>query len=167
MIQMNFLVSALAALFPLVLGFIWYNPKVFGNAWMAGAGLSQETAQKDFNMPLVFGLNFVFSYMIALSLHFFTIHQFGLQSLILPQHGHEIAPEMAAKGAEVMKAYIGSYRSFGHGALHGAIVGIFFVFPLLAGGALFERRTWKYILINAGYWTICCMVMGGIICQFA
>jgi len=167
MLQPNLLISALAALFPLVFGFIWYNPKVFGNVWMAGAGLTQETAQKDFNMPLVFGLNFVFSFLIAISLHFMTIHQFGLQSLVLPQAGHEVAEGVSAMAAQVMEAYKGSYRSFGHGALHGGIVGVFFVFPLLAGGAMFERRSWKYILINAGYWTICCIVMGGIVCQFA
>lgn len=165
--QPNMLISALAALFPLVLGFIWYNPKTFGPAWLAGAGLTQEQAQKDFNMPLVFGVNYVCSFLIAISLHFMTIHQFGLQSLILPQHGHDMAPEMAAKGAEVLQAYMGSYRSFGHGALHGGITAVFFVLPLLAGGALFERRSWKYILINAGYWIICLSVMGGIVCQFA
>ena len=91
MLQPNLLVSALAALFPLALGFVWYNPKVFGNAWMAGAGLTQETAQKDFNMPLVFGLNFVFSFFIAFSLNFMTVHQYGLQSLIMPEHGKEVA----------------------------------------------------------------------------
>lgn len=165
--QPNMLISALAALFPLVLGFIWYNPKTFGPAWLAGAGLTQEQAQKDFNMPLVFGVNYVCSFFIAVSLHFMTIHQFGLQSLILPQHGHEMAPEIAAQGAEVLKAYMGSYRSFGHGALHGGITAVFFVLPLLTGGALFERRGWKYILINAGYWIISLAVMGGIVCQFA
>ncbi len=166
MLQPNLLVSALAALFPLALGFVWYNPKVFGNAWMAGAGLTQETAQKDFNMPLVFGLNFVFSFFIAFSLNFMTVHQYGLQSLIMPEHGKEVAEGAAALGAQVMEAYKGSYRSFGHGALHGSIVGIFFVLPLLAGGALFERRSWKYILINGGYWIIALAVMGGIVCKF-
>ena len=167
MLQPNLLVSALAALFPLALGFVWYNPKVFGNAWMAGAGLTPESAQKDFNMPLVFGLNYVFSFLIAISLAFMTIHQYGLQSLIMPQAGHEVAEGAAAMGAQVMEAYKGSYRSFGHGALHGAITGVFFVFPLLAGGGLFERRSWKYIMINAGYWIICLAVMGGIVCQFS
>ena len=133
---------------------------------MKGAGLTEETARKDFNMPLVFGVNFICSYLIALSLHFFTIHQFGLQSLLIPQQGHEMAPEIMAKGAEVMQAYMGSYRSFGHGALHGGITGIFFVLPLLTGGALFERRSWKYILINGGYWIIALAVMGGIVCKF-
>jgi hypothetical protein len=151
----------------MILGFIWYNPKVFGKAWLAGAGLTEEAARKDFNMPLVLGLNFVFSFLIAISLHFMTIHQFGLQSLVIPEHGKEVAEGSAALAAQVMDAYKGSYRSFGHGALHGAIVAIFFVFPLLAGGALFERRTWKYILINAGYWIIALTVMGGIVCQFS
>lgn len=167
MIHINFLVSALAALFPMFLGFIWYNPKVFGKAWLAGAGLTQETAQKDFNMPLVFGLNYVFSFFIAIFLHYITIHQFGFQSLILPQHGVTIDAESMDMAHKVMTAYMHSYRWFGHGAFHGAIAGIFFVFPLLSGGALFERRGWKYILINGGYWTICMTVMGGIVCQFA
>ncbi len=166
MLQPSLLVSALAALFPLALGFVWYNPKVFGKAWMAGAGLTEDTA-KNINMPLVLGLNFVFSFFIAITLHFITIHQYGLQSLLQPQHGKEVAEGAAAMGAQVMEAYKGSYRSFGHGALHGGITAVFFAVPLLSGGALFERRGWKYILINAGYWIIALAVMGGIVCQYS
>lgn len=166
MYQPNLLVSALSALVPLALGFVWYNPKVFGKAWMAGAGLTEETA-KGINMPLVLGLNFVFSFLIAITLHFVTIHQFSLQSLIMPQQGKEVAEGAAAMAAQVMEAYKGSYRSFGHGALHGAITGFFFAVPLLSGGALFERRGWKYILINAGYWIIALGIMGGIVCQYS
>lgn len=51
--------------------------------------------------------------------------------------------------------------------IHGTIVGIFFTLPILATNALFERKSWKYIWINAGYWIICTMLMGGFICQFA
>lgn len=166
MLQPNLPVSALAALFPLVLGFIWYNPKVFGKAWLAGAGLTEESA-KGINMPLVLGLNYVFSFLIAITLHFITVHQYGLQSLVMPEHGKEVAEGVAALATQVMDAYKGSYRSFGHGALHGAITGIFFVLPLLGGGALFERRGWKYILINGGYWIVCLTIMGGIICRFS
>jgi hypothetical protein len=31
---MNFLAVPLAAVIPILVGMIWYNPKVFGNAWM-------------------------------------------------------------------------------------------------------------------------------------
>ena len=166
MFQPNPLISALAALFPLVLGMIWYNPKVFGKPWMAAAGLTQETAMKDFNMPLVFGLNYVASFFIAITLHFVTIHQFGLQSLIMPEKGKRVADPNGI-GMQALELYQHSFRSFHHGVLHGTIFGVFLVLPLMTGGALFERRGWKYILINAGYWIICCAVMGGIVCRFS
>ena len=28
------------AFVPMVMGFIWYNPKVFGNAWMKSLGIT-------------------------------------------------------------------------------------------------------------------------------
>ena len=56
------------------------------------------------------------------------------------------------------------HRSFGHGALHGAIAGIFLVLPLLGINALFERKGFKYILINVGYWTLTLAIMGAIVC---
>ena len=39
--NINFLALLLAALSTLVVGFIWYNPKVFGNIWMKEAGLTE------------------------------------------------------------------------------------------------------------------------------
>ena len=32
--------------------------------------------------------------------------------------------------------------------------------------ALFERKGFRYIAVNAGYWILTLMIMGGIICQF-
>jgi hypothetical protein len=32
--------------------------------------------------------------------------------------------------------------------------------------AQFEGKSWKYILINAGYFTVCFTIMGGIICAW-
>ena len=40
--EINFLAIIAAAISALVVGFIWYNPKVFGNAWMQAAGMSEE-----------------------------------------------------------------------------------------------------------------------------
>lgn len=165
MLKLNFALAAGTALVPLLIGFIWYNPKVFGKAWMAGAGVTEEDG-KNANMPLVFGLTFIYSFMIALSLHFMTIHQFGLQSLLIPENGHPI-PGTMEELKRLMDIYGGSYRTFKHGALHGTISGVFFALPIVAVNGLFERRGWKYILINAGFWIVCCAIMGGIICQFA
>jgi hypothetical protein len=74
--------------------------------------------------------------------------------------------EMNAKDSYTafMKDYGMAYRSFGHGALHSFMAGIFFVFPLIAINAMFERKSWKYTMINTAYWTITITIMGGIIC---
>ncbi len=42
----------------LIVGFIWYHPKVFGTLWMKETGLTEEDAAKS-NMVLVFGLAFL------------------------------------------------------------------------------------------------------------
>ena len=44
-----------AALIPTVIGFIWYNPKVFGNDWMAAADMTEEK-MKGANMALSFSV---------------------------------------------------------------------------------------------------------------
>lgn len=158
MIQMNFLAILFASLVPLIMGFIWYNPKVFGKAWMKETALSEEKL-KNTNMILVFVVSIILSIMIGMFLQIVTIHQYGALGLI----GGD---ENLAKPSftEFMKDYGNSFRSFGHGALHGFMTGIFFVFPLIAINAMFERKSWKYIFINTGYWTITITIMGGIIC---
>ena len=39
---MNFVAIIVAALIPMIIGFIWYHPKVFGNTWMQVAGMTEE-----------------------------------------------------------------------------------------------------------------------------
>ena len=47
--QLNFfLAAAIAAIVPLIVGSIWYNPKVFGSAWMNVNGFyEKESKNKD------------------------------------------------------------------------------------------------------------------------
>lgn len=59
--QPNMLLAAATALIPLLIGFVWYNPKVFGTAWMKEAGVTMEDGKK-MNMPLVFGLTYFLSF---------------------------------------------------------------------------------------------------------
>lgn len=65
-----------------------------------------------------------------------------------------------------MADYGDAFRYFKHGALHGLMTGIFFALPITAINALFEQKSWKYILINAGYWMVTLTIMGGIICAW-
>ena len=45
MLEINFPAVLLSALIPLLVGVIYYHPKVFGTLWMKAAGVSPE-AQK-------------------------------------------------------------------------------------------------------------------------
>ena len=158
---------AIAALVPTIVGFIWYNPKVFGKAWMDSAGLTMETAMKGFNMPLVMGLSLLLSFMLAFSLVTIVIHQFGFHSMMagVPEMSdHNSNTYMAYQ--HIWSSYKTNFRSFKHGALHGAILGVFTILPIIATGAMFERKGFKYIAINAGYWIVCLSIMGAIICHF-
>ncbi|MDI1235059.1 MAG: DUF1761 domain-containing protein [bacterium] len=154
--------SLVAALVALAVGFIYYNPKVLGNAWMKSIGKTEEEL-KGANMALTMGLSFVFSFMLAFFLHPVTIHQFGLNSLLMGLEGSEGGKvELMLNGSAVDYAH--SFRTFKHGALHGTIAGIFFALPIIGISGLFDRRSGKYILISAGYWIITLALMGGIVC---
>jgi hypothetical protein len=163
----NFLILALAALVPMVIGFIWYHPKVMGTAWMNATGLTDEKL-KGANMPLIFIVSYLCSFFIALALNQMVIHQTHLYSILMNEPGlKEVGSELNTYVTAFMAKYGSNFRTFKHGALHGSLTGIFFVLPILATNALFERKSFKYIAINAGYWTITLCLMGGIICQFA
>lgn len=156
----------IAALVPTILGFIWYNPKTFGNAWMNAAGLTPESA-KGINMPLVFGLSFLLSCMLAFSLAPAVIHQWGLNSMMNGVADLKVPDSETAKAFNYLSStYAYNFRTFKHGALHGAIMGVFTILPIIATSAMFERKGFKYIAINAGYWIITLATMGGIICHF-
>jgi hypothetical protein len=49
-----FLALVLAGLSNVVLGMIWYNPKIFGTAWMRMSNITPEAAERSKkNMPLM------------------------------------------------------------------------------------------------------------------
>ncbi len=165
--EFNFLITALAALIPMVLGFIWYNPKVFGTAWMNACGFTAEDL-KGGNMALIFILSYVFSFFLAFILNTFVIHQFGFFSSIMNEPGlTEAGTEVYQYAQDFMAKYGTNFRTFGHGALHGTMVGLMVVLPVLGTNALFERKGFKYIAVNVGYWIVCLALMGGVLCQFA
>ncbi len=165
---MQFLFTVLAAAFSSVLlGYIWYNPKVFGAIWMREADVTEEKI-KSSNMPLIIGLFFLFSAFVALLLFPMVVHQVHLYSIFanLPD-AKDPSTEIGTYFKDFMDKYGHSYRTFKHGMFHGALVGLLFVSPIIAINALFERRSYRYILVHAGYWILNLMIMGGIICQFA
>jgi predicted permease len=60
----NWMAVIVAAISSMAIGFVWYHPKVFGTAWMKGAGLTPEDGKKA-NMGMIFGLAFVMAIVVA------------------------------------------------------------------------------------------------------
>jgi hypothetical protein len=165
--MLNFPILLGAALIPLVVGFVWYNPKVFGNMWMKTNNLTPKDLEGS-NMIVIFGLTYVFSVLIAISLNFMVVHQMSLYAIVQGDPDLEVAgSELNLWIESFMAKYGNNFRTFKHGSLHGTIAALFFATPVIAINALFERKSTKYVLIHAGYWVVSLAIMGGIICQFA
>ncbi|MFE3866983.1 DUF1761 domain-containing protein [Flavobacterium sp. LS2P90] len=158
--EMNFYALLVAAFSTLVVGFIWYNPKVFGTIWMKESGLTEEK-MKGGNMLMIFGVSFIYAILISFVLQILTIHQFGALGMV----GGD-ASIAKPSYATFMADYGMAFRTFKHGALHGFMAGLFLALPIIGTNALYERRSFKYTLVTGGFWIVCFMIMGGIICAW-
>jgi hypothetical protein len=162
---MNVYAILVAALVPMLIGFIYYNPKVVGGVWMKEAGLKQEDLEKS-NMAIVMGASLLFSVMLSFSMPFTVIHQAHLESIVANQLKDPTSAagiEATAMVKSVMDKYGNEFRTFKHGVLHGVLTALFFALPIIGMNSLFERRSFKYIFIHLGYWVIVIGLMGGIV----
>lgn len=165
---MNTIVTLLlSALIPLVIGFIWYHPKVFGTAWMRVSGVTEEKL-KTGNMAVILIVTYVLGFLISAAMMGVVIHQTHLQSILLDTPGFgDPSSEVGKFYDNFMATYGNNFRTFKHGAFHGVLIALFFAMPIIAINALFERRGFKYIMVHAGFWIVSLALMGGLICQFA
>jgi len=76
-VDVNYLGVLLAALSTMVVGSIWYTPKVFGKTWMRLAGLKQKDLEKNGVTPIIVTVivSLISAYVLAhvafLSNHYF------------------------------------------------------------------------------------------------
>ena len=165
--QPNFVIFLVAGIIPMIVGAIYYNPKVMGTAWMSASGVTEEQAQSG-NMLKIFGFAYIFSVFVAFLMYNMTVHQSGLTSLFGTH------PDIADPNSEIslmlqdfMSKYGDRHRSFGHGVIHGIMAALFAAWPIIGIVALFERRGWKYTGIHTLYWVISMALMGGLVCAYA
>ncbi len=145
-----------------MIGFIWYNPSFgFGKAWMSASGVTEEMA-KTGNMAVIFGVSLLLSVLLSVQVNMLVVHQSHIASLFV---GHE-SPEATAYIENFMAQYGTLHRTWSHGVAHGLLSGFFFVLPVLGTNALFERKGFKYIAVNCGYWIVTLAIMGAVICMF-
>jgi len=158
--EFNYLAILVAAIVPIVLGFLWYNPILFGNVWMRESGMTEDK-MKGGNMAVIFIVSLLLSLLLSFFTQFLVIHQTGAVQMIGGDPTVEgILPSFQA----FMDDYGSAFRTYKHGALHGVLAGVFIVLPILGINGLFERQSWKHILVNAGYWTVALTIMGAILC---
>jgi Protein of unknown function (DUF1761) len=164
--DLNFLALLVAALIPIVLGFVWYHPKVFGSSWMRATGINMEDT-KGMNMGLVFFLSFIFAFIIAFEMNALAVHDAFVQGALYYETKGTMMPAPGSEAALWLEQYTTKYaasnHTFTHGMFHGVAGGLLLLFPVIATNALYERRNWKYILIVAGYWVVSLGLMGGLI----
>lgn len=124
--HLNWLAILVAATSTFLIGGLWYS--IFEKPWMAQNNFTAELL-KQRKLPLVFGLSFLFSFIMAFNLAMF----------------------------------IGTKATISYGLIAGFLTGFGWVFFSIAIISLFEKRSFKYILINGGYMTVAFTVMGAIL----
>ena len=156
----------IAAFVPLIVGQIWYHPKLFGHAWQKSIGLTAEQT-KITNVWLQYGVFYMLAVLVSAALLSATIHQMGIVSLFIAFEDFNIIDSENRQAFNNIMDYVGNrHRTFGHGVYHGTFVGVLVALPILATIALFEKKSWAYIWVNALYWIVSMALMGGIISQF-
>ena len=163
--EINIYIIFIAAIIPMLIGFVWYGP-LFGNAWMKELNFTKESLEGA-NMLKIFILSYIFSVLVAFFLQFIVIHQMGVYQTLINEPGfNEQTGEAFTYFQDFVANYGNRFRNFQHGLIHGVMSGLFFVLPVISIIAMFERKSFKYIAINAGYWIITLALMGGVICQW-
>ena len=167
----NLLVTGVAALIPLLVGFVWYGPFLFRNAWMAATGVTMDEKPNSSKMIMNMVLLYIFSFFVANGLMPVVIHQLGLFSMLADDHSREMLKDpnsdLYKLVSNLWAGHGHMFRRYRHGAFHGALTAIFFALPLISTSAIFEKRSVKYVLITWGFWLVNFMLMGALICHWA
>ena len=160
----NWIAVFVSALFPLIIGSVWYHPKVLGGAWMNASGMTPEKV-KEANIIKIMLVSLVLGVFIAMIVATSVIHQAHIFSLMVNEPGFgKPDSKIGVYLANFMKLYGNHFRTFGHGAFHGTLMGLLLVTPIISVMAMYERRGFKYIAIQGGYWIVTLAAMGALIC---
>jgi Protein of unknown function (DUF1761) len=165
--NLNFLVILSTALIPVIVGFIWYNPKVMGTIWMREIGGNPHEGKEIKMVPILIA-NLIAGVFLAAGLVSLVIHQQAIYSILANEASmKDPSSPLSQYVADFMSKYGSNFRTFKHGALHGFLAAVMLILPAVTVTSLWEQRSWKYIGLTFAYWAITLMLMGGIICAFA
>lgn len=161
----NWYMHFVAALIPMLVGAVYYHPKVFGTAWM-NVNKFTEDSLKEGNPAKIFGFAYLLSVLLTMPVTTFCIHQGGIvASAMSTTDPGTWSPEAITDINAFMAKYGNNFRTFGHGAVHGLLLSVIGALPLFGINSLFERKSAKYNLVHWGYWAITLTLMGGTLCS--
>lgn len=138
--EMNWIAILVAAVIPTAVGALWYGP-LFEGKWLDSIGKDKEWTTQG-NMPVIFGVSFIMALILS----------FAIKATIELTHGAQFDIDGA-----------GSFHTFKHGMLHGAMLMILFVMPPFVANNLFERKGLTNLWIHVGYWVVTGALMGGVL----
>lgn len=134
----NLVATAVAALIPMIIGFLYYHPKAMGGMWMDANGFKLETMKPP--KPILYLGALGLSFLLAL---------FVQSNVTGP--GQDVAPDGH------------SYKTFQHGLVHGILLTLSIVLPILGTMGIFEQRGSKWLIVNVGYWLVTFALMAGLL----
>lgn len=137
--EVNYLAVFVAAVVGFMIGFVWYLPHVFGKPWMKALG-TPMTDMKPEGMAGKMAISFLSAVVSAVVLSFF------------------VSMAIVWKGDVVTTSDL-----LLTGAMTGGWTWLGFLGTSLVDPVLWQNKPWSLWAINAGYWLVRLVVMGGII----
>ncbi len=163
MLQSNWYIIFFTAFLPLIIGYIWYHPKVFGTrlSKLSGTELSEIGVAKNIKRTLsIYGFGILISYMVLI----LSVHQIAPHLLFLGE------PQMTDPNYEAhaflknfLEQFGDRHRTFGHGVIHGFEIGLFWSVAILGSAAFVEGKALKKSWIHIGFWVLNCILIGGVL----
>ncbi len=157
----NIPIIAASALIPFFLGYIWFNEKLFGGAtWDKVAQLPEGKKGPVKLIPLLSSL--ILNLFAAFGVYLLTVHASGVFALM----GGETEAIKTGTAGAFLTEHGQNFLTFKHGMVHGIQATLVMILPVYGYATIFEKKSWKYLLINLGYWLISLTLMGGVISQW-
>ena len=162
----NFYILPISALIPLILGFVWYQPKVFGTRLVNNIGESIEQITLPKSIGKI-GLIYLFGLFLSYIMTLVSVHQIGVfQLFFMDASFADTSSEFRTFTNDFLAQYGTRHKTFGHGMVHGAEASFFFSLAILGINALLTGKSLKSIWVHVGFWVVCCSLMAGINCAF-
>lgn len=121
---MNFIAIFVAALIPMVVGFVWYHPAVLGTIWMKESGMTEEKTKQG-NMFVKLGLSLLFALLLAMTLNTLSVHDGMIDGAIYYKTNKTMVAEPGSELANWVDYYKTNLAADNHIFTHGAFHAFF------------------------------------------